>query len=74
MIETNDLSKFKRGEEIELTMREPADNKFMSLNVRVTHVDKNGIGVEFINVIPEDQKILRACFNLFQHSLPKIES
>ena len=73
-IETTKPSKFRKGDEIELVMREPADNKFMRLQVRVAHVDKNGIGVEFINLTEGDQKILETCFNLFRHTLPKIES
>ena len=73
-IETKKPSKFREGEEIELVMREPADNKFMRLQARVAHIDKEGIGVEFINVTPENQKILNTCFSLFRHTLPKVES
>jgi c-di-GMP-binding flagellar brake protein YcgR len=72
-IEMKKPSKFRNGEEIELVMREPADNKFMRLQARVAHVDKNGIGVEFINVTKGDQKILKTCFDLFRHTLPKVE-
>jgi c-di-GMP-binding flagellar brake protein YcgR len=72
-IETEKPSKFKKGQEIELVMREPADNKFMRLHARVAHVDKEGIGVEFINVSKDDKKMLKTCFDLFRHTLPKVE-
>ncbi len=46
---------------------------FMRLDARVAHVAKNGIGVEFFNVTAEDQKALKTCFDLFRHTLPKID-
>jgi c-di-GMP-binding flagellar brake protein YcgR len=73
-IETPKPSKFREGEEIRLVMREPADNKLMRLDVRVAHVGKKGIGVEFLKLMPRDQQILEICFNLFRHTLPKVES
>lgn len=72
-LETVDPSQFQAGDEIELVMREPADNKLMRLNARVAHVGKNGIGVEFFNVTAEDQKALRTCFDLFRYTWPKID-
>ncbi len=73
-IETANPSKFREGDEIELVMREPADNKLMLLDARVVRVGKNGIGVEFLNLTAEDQKTLKTCFELFRHTLPKIDS
>jgi c-di-GMP-binding flagellar brake protein YcgR len=73
-IETDKPSKFRKGQEIELVMREPADNKFMRLKARVAHIDKEGIGVEFVNMTEGDKAILKTCFNLFRHTLPKVES
>jgi c-di-GMP-binding flagellar brake protein YcgR len=73
-IETEKPSKFREGQEIELVMREPADNRFMRLQVRVAHIDKEGIGVEFVNLTEGDQEILKTCFELFRHTLPKVES
>jgi len=73
-IRTTDPSMFGQGDEIELVMREPADNKLMHLNARVAHVGQNGIGVEFSNVTAEDQKALKTCFDLFRYTLPKIDS
>ena len=70
-IETTNPSEFREEDEIELVMREPADNKLMRLDARVAHVGKNGIGVEFLNVTPEDQKALKTCFDVFRHTLPK---
>ena len=73
-IETQKPSKFRKGDELELVMREPADNKFMRLQARVAHVVNNGIGVEFINLTKGDQEILKTCFSLFRHTLPKVET
>jgi c-di-GMP-binding flagellar brake protein YcgR len=71
-IETTNPSEFRERDEIELVMREPADNKLMRLDARVAHVAKNGIGVEFLNATAEDQKALNTCFDVFRHTLPKI--
>jgi len=73
-IETANPSEFQAGDEIELVMREPSDNKLMSLNARVVHVGTKGIGVEFLNVTEEDQKVLQACFDLFRYTWPKIDN
>jgi c-di-GMP-binding flagellar brake protein YcgR len=73
-ITTENPSDFKQDDEIELVMREPADNKPMRVSARVAHVGENGIGVEFLNLTDEDQKILNTCFDVFRYTLPKIES
>jgi c-di-GMP-binding flagellar brake protein YcgR len=73
-IETANPSKFREGDEIELVMQEPADNKLMLLDARVVRVGKNGIGVEFLDLKAEDQETLKTCFELFRHTLPKVDS
>lgn len=73
-IRTANPSKFRKGDEIELVMREPADNKLMLLEARVVRVAKDGIGVEFSNLTAEDEETLKACFDLFRHTLPRIDS
>jgi c-di-GMP-binding flagellar brake protein YcgR len=73
-IETANPSKFREGDKIELVMQEPADNKLMLLDARVLRVGKNGIGVEFLNLTAEDQETLKACFELFRHTLPTFDS
>jgi c-di-GMP-binding flagellar brake protein YcgR len=72
-IEIPNPSEFQAEDEIQLVMREPADNKPMRLNARVAHVSKNGIGVEFLNVSDKDQKALNTCFDVFRYTLPKID-
>jgi c-di-GMP-binding flagellar brake protein YcgR len=73
-IETPNPSEFQAEDEIQLVMREPADNKPMRLKARVAHVGENGIGVEFVNVSDEDQETLNTCFDVFRGTLPKIDS
>jgi c-di-GMP-binding flagellar brake protein YcgR len=63
-IRTEDPSMFTHGEEIELVMREPANNKLMRLKARVVHAGENGIGVEFFDVKPSDRRALEYCFSL----------
>lgn len=72
-IRTANPSEFQQGDEVELVMREPADNTLMLLNAKVMRVSKAGIGVEFINLTPEDQETLQTCFDLFQHTLPSFD-
>jgi c-di-GMP-binding flagellar brake protein YcgR len=73
-IETSNPSEFKERDQIELVMHEPADNKLMRLKARVVHVGKSGIGVEFLDVMAEDQKALEACFEVFRYTLTKTNS
>lgn len=72
-IQTANPSQFQAEDEIELTMQEPADNKTMRLNARVARVAEDGIGVEFLNLTPEDYSALELCFDLFRHTLPMME-
>jgi c-di-GMP-binding flagellar brake protein YcgR len=73
-IKTENPSKFREGDEIELVMREPADNTLMLLDARVMRITKNGIGVEFLDLSPEDERTLETCFDLFRHTLPQFNS
>jgi c-di-GMP-binding flagellar brake protein YcgR len=73
-IETAEPSAFRQEDEIEIVMREPADNKLMCLEARVVYVGKDGIGVELLNLSDEDRQILQACFDLFRHTLPQFNS
>ena len=72
-IEIPNPSEFRVKDAIELVMHEPADNKLVHVKARVAHVGETGIGVEFFDVTPEDQEALKTCFDVFQHTLPKVD-
>ncbi|MBW2172792.1 MAG: PilZ domain-containing protein [Deltaproteobacteria bacterium] len=63
-IRATDPSLFREGDEIELVIQLPVENSPTILNARVCHAGENGIGVEFFDVKPEDQKALEYCFSL----------
>jgi hypothetical protein len=40
------------------------------IRARVIHVSKEGIGVELLDVIPQDIMALERCFSIFKHTIP----
>jgi c-di-GMP-binding flagellar brake protein YcgR len=67
---TPNASQFKRGEEIEVVLRLPGEDKPMYLDARVRRVATDGIGVEFVKVPPKEQAALEYCFDIFKHTVP----
>ena len=69
-IQTPNTSQFKTGDQIEVAMRLPLEDKLTRLDARVARVATNGIGVKFVKVPSNEQVALRYCFDIFKHTLP----
>jgi len=69
-IETNSSSQFNPGDEIELVLKLPQESDPMRLDARVARVAADGIGVEFVNLMPKEAVALEYCFDIFKHTLP----
>jgi c-di-GMP-binding flagellar brake protein YcgR len=69
-IQTPNSSQFKTGDEVEVVMQLPGEDKPTHLDARVRRVATNGIGVEFVRVEPKHQAALEYCFDIFKHTVP----
>jgi hypothetical protein len=69
-IQTENPSQFKIGSRILLVTKLPHEKKPMRVRAEVIHVSEKGIGVEFLDVIPEDIMALERCFSIFKHTIP----
>lgn len=69
-IHTDNPSQFKAGDEEELAMKFPLENKPSKLKARVAHVTSRGIGVEFQDLSLRDTTAIDYCYDVFEHTLP----
>ena len=73
-IEMQDTSRFKKGDEINLIMELPHEKNPIEPKARVARVTGKGIGVEFVDLSPNDAMALEYCFNVFKHTVPLADS
>ena len=73
-IEIDDTSQFNEGDEIDLVMNLPHENKDMQVRALVMRVTGKGIGVEFVGLSPQDTMALEYCFHIFKHTVPLSDS
>lgn len=69
-IQTENPSEFKPGDEIDLFMKPPHKKNAIQVKARVTRVTSKGIGVEFVNLMPQHALALESCFHVFKHTIP----
>ena len=69
-VEIQDTSDFKQGDEIDLVMELPYEKNAMQVKARIARVIKDGIGVEFVGLSPQDAMALEYCFHVFRHTMP----
>jgi c-di-GMP-binding flagellar brake protein YcgR len=69
-IQTPNSSQFETGDEVEVVMQLPGEEKPIYLDARVRRVATDGIGVEFVRVPPKEQAALEYCFDIFKHTVP----
>ncbi|MBW2265390.1 MAG: PilZ domain-containing protein [Deltaproteobacteria bacterium] len=69
-IRTENPAQFQIGDSIYIEMKFPHETKALSMKARVSHISKKGIGVEFMDLPPQDAMSMESCFNIFKHSTP----
>ena len=69
-IKVQDPSRFKEGDEIDLVMKLPHENDPVRVKARIMHVTMGGIGVEFVDLQPQDAMALEYCFHVFKNTMP----
>ncbi len=70
LIQVDDTSLFKIGDEIDLIIKLPHEKNAIQVKARVARVNKEGIGVKFIDLSPWDQMSLEYCFHVFESTIP----
>jgi hypothetical protein len=72
-VEVEDPSGFARGDMINLVIELPYDKPIV-VKARVMRLTDKGIGVEFVDLHPEDLIALGECFDIFKYTIPMPES
>ena len=68
-IQTPSLSQLRQGDEIGLTMKLPLEKRPTRIKAQVAHTEK-GVGVKFIDLLPQDSTDIEYCFEVFKHTIP----
>jgi c-di-GMP-binding flagellar brake protein YcgR len=69
-IQTTRALQFKRGHEIDVVTTLPLERKAISVKARVAHVEKEGIGVEFVDVFGREAAAIDSTFEVFKATVP----
>lgn len=69
-VETEVPPQFKAGEQLELTITIPNQDDPIQVKGWVIHVTRKGIGVEFLDLPPQDTMALEWCFHVFEGTIP----
>ena len=69
-IHIHDTSRFKQGDEIDLVMKLPLEKNPIQVKAQLAHVTTEGIGVEFVGLLPQHEMALEYCFHVFKHTVP----
>jgi Tfp pilus assembly protein PilZ len=67
-IQTENPSRFKTGDEINVVMKLLNQTENMLVNGRVAHVSDKGIGVEFTDLRPQDAMAMELCYESAKHA------
>jgi c-di-GMP-binding flagellar brake protein YcgR len=69
-IQVEDSSLFTEEDIVWIIMQLPHEKRPMEVKARVARVAGDGIGVEFMDLSPEQTKALENCFDVFRHTIP----
>jgi c-di-GMP-binding flagellar brake protein YcgR len=69
-IHIRDTSQLKQGDEIDLVMKLPLEKNVIQVKARVMHMTTEGIGVEFVGLLPQHEMALEYCLHVFKHTVP----
>jgi hypothetical protein len=71
---TDDSSQFKKGNKISLFMKFPLEEKPTIMHAQVTHIDEEGIGVKFVDLLGRNEEAVEYNFEVFKGTLPLPET
>jgi hypothetical protein len=67
---TDNPSQFKPGIKISLFMKFPLEQKPMVMHAEITHVEEEGIGVKFVDLLGRNADMVEYNFEVFKGTLP----
>ena len=67
---TDDPLEFKSGSKINLYLKFPLEQKPTIMNAEVAHIEKEGIGVKFIDLFGRNADAVEYNFEVFKGTLP----
>lgn len=70
LIQIEDISPFKIGDEIDLSIKLPHERNAILVKARIARVTKEGIGIKFVNLSPQNEMSLEYCFHVFKDTMP----
>ncbi len=71
---TDESSQFKMGNKISLFMKFPLEEKPTIMHAQVTHIDEEGIGVKFVDLLGRNEEAVEYNFEVFKVTLPLPET
>jgi c-di-GMP-binding flagellar brake protein YcgR len=69
-IRVENPSQFRHGDEIDLVMQLPFEKDAMEVKAKITRVTAEGVGVEYVDLLPQHTMALEQCFHIFKHTMP----
>ncbi|MBW1744434.1 MAG: PilZ domain-containing protein [Deltaproteobacteria bacterium] len=70
LIQVDDPSHFNQGDVIHLVMLLPFEDKPIDIKAKVARVTPEGVGLEYINLLPYQEMIIEQCFHIFRSTMP----
>ena len=69
-IEVEDTSSFQERDEVDLVIEIPYEENAMEVRARIVRVIRDGMGVEFVDILPQNAHVLEYWFNVYRHTVP----
>jgi len=69
-IEADNTSSFQERDEVDLVIELPYEEDAMEVRARIIRVIRDGIGVEFVDISPQNAHTLEYWFNVYRHTVP----
>ncbi len=67
---TDNPSQFEQGNKISLFMKFPLEKKPMVMHAEITHIEEEGIGVRFVDLLGRNADAVEYNFEVFKVTLP----
>ena len=69
-IRLEDPAHLKEGDVVPLVVQLPLEKTPLYVKVKVVRVTSEGIGVEYMNLLPHQEMIIEQCFHIFKSTMP----
>jgi len=69
-IRLEDAARLSEGDVVHLVMQLPFEKTPLYVRAKVVRVTSEGIGVEYMNLLPHQEMIIEQCFHIFKSTMP----